>query len=202
MGREATCMVHHAGTRAEAIVLLETEELILRRPFSTRLRFTDIERVEATGGDLRLRVGGQWTVLAIGDAAGQWADRIRSPKGLLDKLGVGPDHHVVVTGIDDAGFVAQVAGRTGRVSQRVPRKGADMVVFGARTTRALDRLGALRDAIAPAGAVWVVWPKGGAALKEDHVRAAAREAGLVDVKVVKFSETHSALKLVVPRSAR
>jgi hypothetical protein len=39
-------------------------------------------------------------------------------------------------------------------------------------------------------------------LKETDVIAAARDAGLVDIKVVKFSETHSALKLVIPLSRR
>jgi hypothetical protein len=32
--------------------------------------------------------------------------------------------------------------------------------------------------------------------------AAAREAGLVDTKVVSFSDTHTALKLVIPKAAR
>jgi hypothetical protein len=59
-------------------------------------------------------------------------------------------------------------------------------------------LGGTRAAIAPDGAIGVVWPKGRPALKEDHVRSAAALAGLVDVKVAAFSATHSALKLVIP----
>jgi len=35
-----------------------------------------------------------------------------------------------------------------------------------------------------------------------HVIAAAKEAGLVDVKVVRFSDTHTALKLVIPVARR
>ena len=37
---------------------------------------------------------------------------------------------------------------------------------------------------------------------EDDVRAAAFEADLVDVKVIAFSETLSALKLVIPLAKR
>ena len=37
---------------------------------------------------------------------------------------------------------------------------------------------------------------------QDQVRAAAKAAGLTDVKVVAFSATHSALKLVIPLAAR
>jgi hypothetical protein len=39
-------------------------------------------------------------------------------------------------------------------------------------------------------------------LNENHVREAALDAGLVDVKVARFSATHSALKLVVPKAKR
>lgn len=37
-----------------------------------------------------------------------------------------------------------------------------------------------RDVIAPAGAVWVFWRKGGPELREDDVRPAAIAQGLVD----------------------
>jgi hypothetical protein len=52
------------------------------------------------------------------------------------------------------------------------------------------------------GSIWVVWPKGREELKENDIIAAAKDAGLVDVKVAKFSETLSALKLVIPLSRR
>ena len=49
----------------------------------------------------------------------------------------------------------------------------------------------------------MVSPKGkGALVKDTDVMAAAREAGLVDTKVVSFSDTHTALKLVIPVAKR
>jgi hypothetical protein len=39
-------------------------------------------------------------------------------------------------------------------------------------------------------------------IKESDVLAAGKESGLIDVKVVRFSETHTALKFVVPVSQR
>jgi hypothetical protein len=64
------------------------------------------------------------------------------------------------------------------------------------------RLAKLVTAIEPDGGVWAVYPKGRRELSEDTVRAAARRAGLVDVKVVRFSEELGALKLVIPKAAR
>jgi hypothetical protein len=48
------------------------------------------------------------------------------------------------------------------------------------------------------GGIWVITPKGKQHIKEDDVIAAVKEAGLVDTKVVSFSETHTALKRVIP----
>jgi hypothetical protein len=49
------------------------------------------------------------------------------------------------------------------------------------------------------GAIWVVHRKGkDATLKDIDVFAAAKRVGLVDTKVVAFSTTHTAEKLVIP----
>ena len=54
----------------------------------------------------------------------------------------------------------------------------------------------------PDGAVWVVAPRGSAVVREADVLAAGKVAGLVDVKVVRFSEMHTAHRFVIPVSRR
>ena len=54
----------------------------------------------------------------------------------------------------------------------------------------------------PDGAIWVVRPKGRQEITEQDTMAAGKAAGLVDVKVVGFSETHTAEKFVVPLARR
>jgi hypothetical protein len=78
----------------------------------------------------------------------------------------------------------------------------DFIFYGIAAKDGLRHLKGLRKQIQPAGAIWVVWPKGRKELREDDVRAAAIAMGLVDVKVVSFSETLSALKLMIPRDKR
>jgi hypothetical protein len=78
----------------------------------------------------------------------------------------------------------------------------DVAVFftdsGAELTR---RFGSLAKAIAPAGGLWVSWPKKSSGVKtdldENAVRAIGLEAGLVDVKVCAIDEVWSGLKFVV-----
>ena len=133
---------------------------------------------------------------------GPEAGPIRPPKSVIDKLGVKPGQIVSLLALDDPAFAAQVRERAGAVSEGRAKAGSDLVFFGATTVAALRRLAALEKTIARNGGIWVVWPKGRKVLTEDHVRGAALAAGLVDVKVVAFSATHSALKLVIPLARR
>ena len=67
----------------------------------------------------------------------------------------------------------------------------------------LARLPAIRKLIRPNGAIWVVSRKGRAAtIRDVEVIAAAKANDLVDNKVVSFSDTHTALRLVIPVALR
>jgi hypothetical protein len=122
---------------------------------------------------------------------------------LLDKLGVRPGARVAALGIDDPAFLAELRTRAQVTVGRKPHAGTDLVFLAADDLVPLDRLTELRAAIFPAGAIWVVSRKGRAAtLRDVEVIAAARAAGLVDNKVVSFSASHTALRLVVPRAQR
>ena len=65
---------------------------------------------------------------------------------------------------------------------------------------------ALRPALAPAGMLWVSWPKKAARVPtdvtEDTVRAVALPTGLVDVKVCAVDAVWSGLKLVLRKELR
>jgi hypothetical protein len=121
---------------------------------------------------------------------------------LLDKLGVKPGMRVAVIDIDD-GFLAALSERTPDVTVGPPLPGSDIIFLGADTIEELERIGVLRSAILPTGAIWVVSRKGKAAtLRDVDVIDAARSVGLVDNKVASFSPTHTALRLVIPVALR
>jgi hypothetical protein len=109
---------------------------------------------------------------------------------------------VSVIAVDDPSFHEELQRRAAAISVGRAKKQSDLIVFGATATAALDKLTALRESIVPAGAIWVVWPKGQKALREDDVRKAALAQGLVDVKVMSFSDALSGLKLVIPVAKR
>jgi hypothetical protein len=124
---------------------------------------------------------------------------------LLDKLGVRPGMRVAIVGpVDpDGSFMAQLADRTSDITEGRPKPDTDLVFLAADTPAELEELAALRGRIRPAGAIWVVSRKGRAAtLRDVEVMAAAKDAGLVDNKVVSFSATHTSLRLVIPVALR
>ena len=107
-----------------------------------------------------------------------------------------------VVGLDDAAFVKELRERTEDVASGKPKKHSDLVFVYMDERGQLAKLRSLRAAIKPAGAIWVVWPKGRKEFREDDVRAAGPDVGLVDVKVVAFSDALSGLKMVIPVAQR
>ena len=203
MGSESQCTVHFDGKRSEGKALLETDHLIFRGTIRLNIPRKAITKAEADAGTLRVTFPDGTAAFELGPSAAKWAEKIRNPPSLLDKLGVKPDMRVAVLGVDDDAFLEQLAERTSDIARRTPKKDTDVIVFGANSVTDLSRLEKLRGYLTRAGAIWVVHTKGkGAAFKDVDVFAAAKQAGLVDVKVAAFSPTHTAEKLVVPVKLR
>jgi hypothetical protein len=148
--------------------------------------------VGAEDGVLRLAWSGGETELVLGDRAVRWAERIRNPRTLVDKLGLRPGLRVGVVGVED-----DALGGYGP-----PEPGADLIFLGAESRAELEEIAELARLLAPAGGLWVVAPKGRANPSELDVLSAGRAAGLTDVKVARFSATHTAHKFVIPRARR
>jgi hypothetical protein len=202
MGREATCEGRAGGKTSRGLARLEEKELLFQGGFRLKIPFAEMKKVEAKGGWLRLTHGGGTAELNLGAEAEKWAERILKPKGRLEKLGVKDGQRLSVLGLDDQkDFQAELSARGLDVSGRL-RKDTDIVVVRMSAQRDLQRLSALRHSIRKEGSVWVVWPKGRKELREDDVRREAVAAGLVDVKVMSFSDALSGLKLMIPRARR
>ncbi len=146
-------------------------------------------------------------MIAASVPASRPSERV-STRQLIDKLGVRSGARVAIVGLGDAGLAdpglrGLLAERTTDVTEGEPRADSDVVFLGAESVDDLGLLPHLRGRLRPAGAIWVVSRKGKAAtLRDVDVIAAAMAGGLVDNKVVSFSETHTALRLVIPRALR
>jgi hypothetical protein len=131
----------------------------------------------------------------------QRAERYRR-KPLLEKLGVRPEWRASAIGVDDAAFLSQLERAVALLSIGRVAKNSDAIFFGVTREAQLPRLEKLKGSIQPNGVIWVIRPKGRPEISERSVMEAGKLAGLVDVKVVSFSETHTAEKFVIPVASR
>jgi len=129
-------------------------------------------------------------------------ERDYSHRSLLDKLGVKPGQRIAVVGFEDAAFRKELAARVLEFAREKPRDDLDLVFCRAENTEALHRLEHLVRTIKRNGAIWVIYPKGQAHIRELDVITAGKAAGLVDNKVARFSDTHTGLRFVIPIANR
>ncbi len=116
----------------------------------------------------------------LGLKDGSRACILEAPSNYLDLLGPLPGGVVLLDQPDDGlGFI-QVFAKERRVLER--------------------QVSALKQHLAPAGMLWICWPKKTSSLKTDLtrevVRAIGLHAGLVDVKVCAIDADWSGLKFV------
>jgi len=202
MGYDSACTLHFDGRSTRGTAVLEHKELIFRGPFRLAIPLKEITIACADGGSLDVNFGGRRARFDLGPSAAKWAERISNPPSRLDKLGVKPAMLVLAVSVVDPAFLAELAQRGARVIRRPSKDRADLVFFGAERREALDRMASLSRSIKPNGALWVIRPKGRQTVTEADVMLAGRQAGLVDVKVVSFSDSHTAEKFVIPRVKR
>lgn len=126
-----------------------------------------------------------------------------SPKPLLDKLGVKEGSRVSVLGLEGSGFVDELRARGASVTVGTAAPSSDQIfVFVGHRDDLDEALAPLEQALVRNGAVWVIRPKAVPHIKEVDVIDAGKRAGLVDNKIASFSDTLSAMRLVIPLARR
>jgi hypothetical protein len=124
-----------------------------------------------------------------------------SKRSLVDKLGIKSGASVLI--LEAPKGFAKTLGPLpkGVAVAKAPKPGLDFIhVFTRKRADLERRFGALHKALAPAGMLWISWPKKASGIPtdvtEDVVRNVALARGLVDVKVCAVDDTWSGLKLV------
>ena len=123
-----------------------------------------------------------------------------NPPSLMQKLGVKAGMRAGIIGPVDSEFLLAL-NRSG-VELAGDSEWLDAVFAQVEEPGELSRLAEGRGRIRSDGMVWVISPKGRKDLRDIEVMAAGKAAGMVDVKVARFSESHAALKFVVPKAER
>ena len=197
MGKDAQVAARFAEGPDQGRLQYEPSKLLFRGAQRRVFQGEALKGVRAEAGDLVLADGSRFS---LGEKqARSWAEAINNPKGRLDKIGVKPGVRVAVIGVADETFTAELAERGALPVGELAS--LDLLFYAADSAEALARIGDLVPALAETGAIWVVSRKGKAAtVKDVEVMAAAKAVGLVDNKVVGFSETLTALRFTRRKS--
>jgi hypothetical protein len=123
-------------------------------------------------------------------------------RALLDKLGVKPEQLIAIVDVSDQKFLEDLASRAPGFLRDETVHDTDLVFLGAESVKTLSRLKSPCRVIRKNGAIWVVYLKGQSHFREIDVIAAGKAAGLTDNKVARFSDTHTALRFVIPLARR
>jgi Protein of unknown function (DUF3052) len=122
---------------------------------------------------------------------------------LAKKLGIKDDFRAALLHVPDD-VKTELRGVLGKcLIQKITSNDLDFIFLFAKSRAGLEfELLPAAKALAPAGMLWISWPKrsSGVAtdLTGDVVRQSGLDAGLVDVKVCAVTDVWSGLKFVIP----
>lgn len=124
-----------------------------------------------------------------------------SGKALVQKIGLKPGHRIALAGEPD-GFLKELEPLPDGVTMAEGGRALlDCVILFASEARTLEaRIVRWKARLAPAGMLWVAWPKKASKMVTDVTEALVRDtglgAGLVDVKICAVNDIWSGLKFV------
>ena len=202
MGRELQCAIRIGGKTSAGKALLETNEILFRGEPRLKIPFASLKSVVAKHGELHLKWPGKSAVFELGEQSEKWAHAILHPKSVAEKLGVKPGSRISLLRLPSPELLKDARKSASAFAEDKPLKGSDVIFLGAEATSELPRIKKIIPSLASNGALWIVYPKGRKEITELQVLAAGRDAGLVDIKVVSYSPTHTALKFVRPKAKR
>jgi hypothetical protein len=203
MGAEATCTATFKGRSASGKARLETDVLQFRGgDLKLSIPFSQMSKIGARAGTLSVTFPDGTASFDLGVAAPKWAEKIQHPPSRLQKIGVKPEWRVSAIGVTERPFLRELEDAVAHLSIGRVVNECDAIFFGVTNEAELTRLDKLKASLKPNGALWIIRPKGRPEISERATMAAGKAAGLVDVKVIAFSPTHTAEKFVIPLSRR
>ncbi len=202
MGQEVKTQLRWDGRIVEGTALLETDSLVFRGGATVTLPFAEMWNVDANAGWLEIKSARGLMLLELGAKAEVWKEKIKNPKGLIEKLGVDAEKKVVVVGKLDAGLKKELESSGAKVAKSARGKDFDLAFVAASAKKDLENIPKARELIKDTGAVWIVYPKGSQELTERDVLTGGRTRELTDNKQVKVDDVLTAVRFVVPVAAR
>ena len=137
MGQDVHCIATWNGRRSVGTASLETDDIIFRGEFRLRIPFKTISDLTSEEGRLTVKIAEGTATFNLGVRAQQWAERIRNPKGVLDKLGIKPEMLVSVLGVSDQWFLDELTSRVDELRIGKVARSSDVIIAAINTPKEL-----------------------------------------------------------------
>lgn len=207
MARDIKTTLRFDGRIHEGTLRIEGGALVFEGGVTLTLPLAEIFSAEANANFLDLKTSRGLLMLELGAKAARWAEKIKDPLAFVAKLGVDGTKKVAVVGKLDPELKEELEGSGAKVAKSARGKDFDVVFFGVEKKADLEKLPSARELMKDEGVLWAVYatPKkeaGPDELRERDVIIAGRTLSLTDGKPQKLDEGLSAIRFVVPASAR
>jgi hypothetical protein len=202
VGQEVKTTLRFDGRILEGVALLEGDSIIFRGGVSLTVKFSEIMKIEANAGWLDLQTNRGLLLFELGPKAETWAERIKNPKALVEKLGVDAQKKVCIVGKLDPDLRGDLDATGAKIAKTAKGKDFDVVFLAASSKKDLEKLPSIKEMIKDDGGIWIVYPKGNPDITEREVLTAGRTLQLTDNKVAKVSEVLTSVRFVIPVAQR
>ena len=133
MGQDVHCIATWNGRRSIGTASLETDDILFRGEFRLRIPFKTVTDLTSDEGRLTVTIAEGTAIFNLGVRAQQWAERIRNPKGVLDKLGIKPEMLVSVLGVTDQWFLDELTTRVDDLHVGKVARSSDVIIVAINT---------------------------------------------------------------------
>jgi hypothetical protein len=210
VGEDIKTTLRFDGRIHEGTLRVEGGALVFEGGVTLTIPLGEVFSAEANANFLDLKTSRGLLMLELGAKALRWAEKIKSPGALAARLGVDATKKVAVLGKLDADLRGEIdvsGAKVGKVTAAVRGKGFDVVFLAVAAKADLEKMPTARELIVDEGAVWAVFatPKKVASpdeLRERDVILSGRVLGLTDGKPQRLDDATTAIRFVVPPSAR
>lgn len=202
MGQEVKTSLRFDGRVMEGVALLEADSIAFRGPVELTVAFSEIHGIDTSPGWLELRTARGLLLFELGAKATVWAEKIRNPRGLIEKLGLEAGKKVAIVGKLDPDLRGDVEASGAKVAKSARGKDFDAIFVAAHAKKDLERLPALREMLREDGAIWIAFAPSSEELRERDVLIAGRSLQMTDSKPLKVSDALSAVRFIIPVAQR
>lgn len=194
MGMEAACNLRVGKESYRGRARMDADHIDFTGQTKFRFRLSEIREPSFASGTLRFDFHGNKIALSVGDRTEKWYDAVIHPKSPADKLGVRAASIVRVVNLDEEAILDSIASKKAIIT-RDRGDSCEVILLGVDKPGDLKQLPSLAETLRADGVLWVVLPKSARTVTQGNVQAAARLAGLFDLRQVSLSDTHAAYRL-------